>query len=276
MVFSDQTMVNFRAADADSFARITAALAHWDDIDVHVRDRVITSSGHGFSGIARKKLLEILQGRCEEVGVSLRFQAEVRDEAGLARHGLADADVIVAADGVNSAWRAGHAGQFGPDLDTRSAKYIWLGTSLPLDAFTFYFVENAHGVFQAHCYRFDADTSTFIVECDEASWTPRRLRPPRPAADGRGLRALFGRWLDGHRLGRTRRRPRRRGPASCGCATAPGSTTGWCSSATPRTPPISRSARAPSWPWRTPSRWRGCWPARSRWPRRSASTSRSG
>jgi anthraniloyl-CoA monooxygenase len=200
VVFSDQTMVNFRAADAESFARITAALAHWDDIDVHVRDRVITSSGHGFSGIARKKLLEILQGRCEEVGVTLHFQSEVRDETGLVRHGLADADVVIAADGVNSAWRAGDARHFEPDLDTRTAKYIWLGTSLPLDAFTFYFVENAHGVFQAHCYRFDADTSTFIVECDEASWRRAgfdRLDLPQTVA---ACEALFAPWLAGHRL----------------------------------------------------------------------------
>ncbi len=200
VVFSDQTMVNFRAADAESFDRITAALAHWDDIDVHVRDRVITSSGHGFSGIARKKLLEILQGRCEEVGVTLRFQTEVRDEAGLGRHGLADADVVIAADGVNSAWRAAHAGHFEPDLDSRTAKYIWLGTSLPLDAFTFYFVENAHGVFQAHCYRFDADTSTFIVECDETSWRRAgldRLDLPQTVA---ACETLFASWLNGHRL----------------------------------------------------------------------------
>jgi anthraniloyl-CoA monooxygenase len=200
VVFSDQTMGNFQAVDAASFTRITASLAHWDDIDVHVRNRVVSSSGHGFSGIARKTLLAILQTRCEEVGVTLRFQTAVRDEADLERHGLADADVVVAADGVNSAWRTGHAAQFEPDLDTRTARYIWLGTTLPLDAFTFYFVENAHGVFQAHCYRFDAETSTFIVECDEASWR-------RAGFDGLDLgqtvaacEGLFAPWLGGHRL----------------------------------------------------------------------------
>ena len=158
VVFSDQTMENFRAADAVTFDQITASLAHWDDIDVHVRDRVITSSGHGFSGIARKKLLNILQARCEALGVTLQFQADLRDDAGLARYGLAGADLIVAADGVNSAMRARHAAHFGPDLDVRTAKYIWLGTTFPFEAFTFYFVENAHGVFQAHCYRFDGET----------------------------------------------------------------------------------------------------------------------
>src|SRR5688500_2493308 len=102
VVFSDQTMGNFRAADAPTFEQITASLAHWDDIDVHVRDRVITSSGHGFSGIARKKLLNILQSRCEALGVTLQFQADLKNDAGLARYGPADADLSVAAHGVNS------------------------------------------------------------------------------------------------------------------------------------------------------------------------------
>ena len=200
VVFSDQTMGNFRAADADTFERITASLAHWDDIDVHVRGRTITSSGHGFSGIARKQLLHILHVRCEELGVRLHFQTEVRDDATLARYGIADADLVIAADGVNSALRARHAAHFGPDLDVRTAKYIWLGTTLPLDAFTFYFVENAHGVFQAHCYRFDRETSTFIVECDEASWRNAgfdRLDLPATIA---ACEALFAPWLNGHGL----------------------------------------------------------------------------
>src|SRR5688572_29662932 len=193
-------MENFSAADAITFDQITASLAHWDDIDVHVRDRVITSSGHGFSGIARKKLLNILQARCEALGVTLQFQADLKDIADLARYGLAGADLIVAADGVNSALRARHAAEFGPDLDVRTAKYIWLGTTVPFDAFTFYFVENAHGVFQAHCYRFDAGTSTFIVECDDASWRRAgfdRLDLDRTVA---ACETLFAPWLSGHRL----------------------------------------------------------------------------
>ena len=200
VVFSDQTLENFRAADTVTFDQITASLAHWDDIDVHVRDRVITSSGHGFAGIARKKLLNLLQARCEALGVTLHFQADLRDAAGLALYGLAGANLIVAADGVNSALRARHAEHFGPDLDVRTARYIWLGTAFPFEAFTFYFVENAHGVFQAHCYRFDAETSTFIVECDDASWRSAgfdRLDLPGTVA---ACENLFGPWLNGHRL----------------------------------------------------------------------------
>ncbi len=210
VVFSDQTLENFRAADAVTCDQIVSSLAHWDDIDVHVRDRVITSGGHGFSGIARKKLLNILQARCEALGVVLKFHTDLRDDAprladapgqaDLAGYGLADADLIVAADGVNSAMRGRHAAHFGPDLDVRSARYIWLGTTFPFEAFTFYFVENAHGVFQAHCYRFDNETSTFIVECDEASWRSAgfdRLDLPGTVA---ACETLFNRWLNGHRL----------------------------------------------------------------------------
>ena len=200
VVFSDQTLENFRAADPETCYDITASFAHWDDIDVHVHDRVITSSGHGFAGIARRKLLQILQQRAAELGVILRFQTEVADERELAGVGLTDLDLIVAADGANSALRARHAGHFGPDLDVRSARYIWLGTTFPFDAFTFYFVENEHGVFQAHCYRFDEAHSTFIVECDERSWRSAGFDRRDLEETIAACEMMFGRWLNGHRL----------------------------------------------------------------------------
>jgi anthraniloyl-CoA monooxygenase len=200
VVFSDQTLENFRAADPASFERITASFAHWDDIDVHIRGRVISSSGHGFAGIARRKLLNILQERCAALGVPVRFETDLKSDEDLARLGLGDADVIVAADGINSAVRARHAAAFQPDLAVGKARFIWLGTTFPFEAFTFYFVENEHGVFQAHCYRFDEHTSTFIVECDEASW--RRAGFDRLDLDGSvaACEELFAPWLEGHRL----------------------------------------------------------------------------
>jgi len=199
VVFSDQTLENFRAADRPTCDRITSSFAHWDDIDVHIRDRVITSSGHGFAGIARKKLLNILQTRCTELGVVIRFETEAKDND-LDRHGLGDADVIVAADGINSAVRARHAAHFDPFLHKGRARFIWLGTTFPFQAFTFYFVQNEHGVFQAHCYRFDEHTSTFIVECDEDSW--RQAGYDALDLDGTvaACEALFAPWLKGHRL----------------------------------------------------------------------------
>jgi anthraniloyl-CoA monooxygenase len=200
VVFSDQTLENFRAADPDTCDRIASSFAHWDDIDVHIHGRVITSSGHGFAGIARRELLHILQERAAGLGVTLRFQTEVADQRDLARLGLTNLDLIVAADGANSTIRARGAEHFHPDLDVRSARYIWLGTTFPFEAFTFYFVENEHGVFQAHCYRFDEGTSTFIVECDERSW--RNAGFDRLDLDGTiaACERMFGRWLMGHRL----------------------------------------------------------------------------
>ena len=200
VVFSDQTLENFRAADEPTFRAITDNFAHWDDIDVFVRDRRITSGGHGFSGIARKKLLQILQERAAALGVSLRFGIDVHDDSDLPSLGLADADLIVAADGINSTIRRKYAEHFQPDLDERTARFVWLGTTFPFDAFTFYFVENEHGVFQAHCYRFDDKTSTFIVECDEASWRSLGLDKTDTPQTIAACEAMFGKWLGGHRL----------------------------------------------------------------------------
>lgn len=194
VVFSDQTLENFRLADEPTFRSITENFAHWDDIDVFVHGRRVTSGGHGFSGIARKKLLHILQSRAGELGVNLSFCTE-GDEGS-----IPDADLVIAADGINSAIRARFAEHFKPDLDSRSARFIWLGTTFPFDAFTFYFVENEHGVFQAHCYRFDDRTSTFIVECDEASWRSAGFDRMDTAQTIAACEAMFGEWLAGHRL----------------------------------------------------------------------------
>ena len=194
VVFSDQTLENFRIADEPTFRAITNNFAHWDDIDVFVHGRRITSGGHGFSGIARKKLLNILQERAAGLGVQLRFCTEVGSVTDL------NAALIVAADGINSAVRRQLGKQFKPDLDARTARYVWFGTTFPFDAFTFYFVENEHGVFQAHCYRFDDQLSTFIVECDEESWRKAgldRMDTPQTIA---ACEAMFGEWLDGHPL----------------------------------------------------------------------------
>jgi anthraniloyl-CoA monooxygenase len=200
VVFSDQTLENLERADGPTCAAIADSFAHWDDIDIHFRGRTITSGGHGFSGIARRRLLGILQERARELGVDLRFQSDVPSLAALAEHGLADADLIIAADGVNSTIRRELAHCFRPDLDVRTARYIWLGTTLRLDAFTFIFVETEHGVFQVHGYRFDADHSTFIVECDEASWRAAGLDRLDSAQSIRFCEQLFAPWLRGHPL----------------------------------------------------------------------------
>ncbi|MDB4951772.1 MAG: salicylyl-CoA 5-hydroxylase [Gemmatimonadetes bacterium] len=200
VVFSDQTLGNLQGADPESYAAITGSFAHWDDIDVHVRGATITSGGHGFSGIARRRLLQILQARAAELGVEVRYQAEVRDDGDLPALGLGDADLVVAADGVSSGVRRRHADVFRPDVDVRTARYTWLGTTRLFDAFTFLFVENEHGVFQAHAYRFDEGHSAFIVECDEASWRAAGLDGADTDTSIAFCERLFAPWLEGHRL----------------------------------------------------------------------------
>ena len=200
VVFSDQTLGNLREADPASYEAITASFAHWDDIDVHVRGETITSGGHGFSGIGRKRLLQILQQRAAELGVEIRFGTEARDDGDLPALGLDDADLVVGADGVNSGVRRRHAEVFQPDLDVRSVRYTWLGTTRLFDAFTFLFAENQHGVFQAHAYRFDEGHSAFIVECDEASWRAAGLDRAGPDESIAYCEGLFSPWLEGHAL----------------------------------------------------------------------------
>ena len=201
VVFSDQTLENFRDADETTYREIVDHFAHWDDIDVFVGDSVITSGGHGFSGIARRTLLEILYQRATALGVDVRFNCNVDNLASLATiAGCNDADLIIAADGVSSAIRNERAAVFKPRLDVRPAKFVWFGTTRPFDAFTFFFVENEFGVFQAHCYRFEAGLSTFIVECDEASWCRAGLDHADTAATIVICERMFAKWLDGHHL----------------------------------------------------------------------------
>jgi anthraniloyl-CoA monooxygenase len=209
VVFSDATLENLAAADPETHQQITDHFAHWDDIDIHFRGRTITSGGHGFSGIARKELLRILQERARSLGVELRFECEANDA--LIGQLAERSDLLVAADGSNSAVRRRYADAFEPDLDERTARFIWLGTPLPLGAFTFIFVENEHGVYQAHAYRFDRELSTFIVECDERSWRSAGWDQLDADASARACEQLFAPWLEGrpllHNAGHQRQAP---------------------------------------------------------------------
>ncbi|PWT74043.1 MAG: bifunctional salicylyl-CoA 5-hydroxylase/oxidoreductase [Proteobacteria bacterium] len=195
VVFSDATLGNFAAADPETHAQILRSFHHWDDIDIFFKGEKITSGGHGFCGIARKKLLNILQGRAQALGVHIQYETEITDDAA-----FADADLIVAADGVNSAIRREYAEQFQPDIDVRKCRYIWLGSHKRLDAFTFAFEETPWGWFQLHAYRFDADTSTFIVETREENWLSAGLDRADQAASIAFCERLFGKYLDGNRL----------------------------------------------------------------------------
>ena len=201
VVFSDQALENFRDADDETYRQLVQHFAHWDDIDVVIGDTTVTSGGHGFSGIARRTLLDILYRRAEALGVNIRFNCNVDNlEAIEPIDGCANADLVVAADGVNSAIRLERASAFRPQLDVRPARFVWFGTTRPFDAFTFFFAENENGVFQAHCYRFEAGLSTFIVECDEESWRRAGLDCADTAETIAICEQMFARWLDGHHL----------------------------------------------------------------------------
>jgi anthraniloyl-CoA monooxygenase len=195
VVFSDQTLTSFREADYKTYAEIGESLVQWDAIDVYVKDRLVRCGGHVFAGVARRRLLQILQRRCAELGVDLRFQVEVDDPAE-----LAGADLLIAADGVNSGVRARYAAAFEPRLSEGAARFIWFGTDLLLDAFTFIFRENEHGLFQVHAYPFDGTTATFIVECAEATWRRAGLDQADEAASLAYCEALFADHLRGRRL----------------------------------------------------------------------------
>ena len=193
VVFSEQTLGNFAAADPESYSAIEDHFARWDDIDIHFRGTTTTSGGHGFVGIARQTLLDILRRRAESLGVRLCYRSEVTEAD-------VPGDVIVAADGVNSGVRRRHAEAFEPDLDVRTARYVWLGTTRRFDAFTFIIVETPAGVFQAHAYRFDQSRSAFIVECDERSWLAAGLDRMDIDRTIAACQEMFAPWLDGHPL----------------------------------------------------------------------------
>jgi anthraniloyl-CoA monooxygenase len=196
VVFSDQTVDNLTANDPPSAAIIAAEFAHWDDIDVHIRGETITSGGHGFIGIGRKRLLEILQDRARELGVVLRFNAECDPADAKWR----DYDLVIASDGANSRFRDAQADAFGVDIDVRANKFVWLGTSKVFDAFTFAFEETPHGWVWAHAYRFAPDASTFIVECSEKTWRGLGFDRMDQVQSIAACEGLFGKYLDGHAL----------------------------------------------------------------------------
>ena len=196
VVFSDQTLGNLQAADPKSAAQILDAFNHWDDVEVNLRGSRIVSGGHGFCGIGRKRLLNILQARCEEEGVELVFETEVKSAEAYA----GDADLVIAADGLNSRVRAEFASVFQPDIDLRTNRFVWLGTTKLFDAFTFAFEQTVSGWWNAHAYRFDDTHSTFIVEAPEHVWAGDGLDRMEKEEAIAFCETLFAKQLDGHPL----------------------------------------------------------------------------
>jgi anthraniloyl-CoA monooxygenase len=198
VVFSDQTLQNLKVADPVSAQLIGDAFNHWDDIEVFYKGRSVRSGGHGFCGIGRKRLLNILQERCLALGVDLVFETDVTDDQALARQ--YDADLVIASDGLNSRVRTRYASTYKPDIDTRECRFVWLGTKKTFDAFTFAFEQTEHGWFQAHAYKFDGETSTFIVETPEEVWKAHGIDAMSQDEGIAFCEKLFASYLDGNAL----------------------------------------------------------------------------
>jgi anthraniloyl-CoA monooxygenase len=205
VVFSDETLAAFEAADPPSYKTIADSFARWADIDIYYRGTVERSGGHGFSALGRMRLLNILQARAEEVGVQLNFRTESPTHEEL----MASHDLVIAADGVNSAVRAAYPDTFGTTPEGRFSKFMWLGTDLVFEAFTFHIVETEWGIFQIHGYPYDETMSTFIVETDEATWRRAGFDATEDKVFAPGendeeaierFREMFAEQLQGHRL----------------------------------------------------------------------------
>ena len=194
VVLSDQMLGALHRADPTTATQINESFNHWDDIEVHFQGRCIRSSGHGFCGIGRKRLLNILQERCRELGVDLRFSVDSASVEDI------DADLIIAADGLNSRVRTQYAATYEPDIDLRQCRFVWLGTTRAFDAFTFAIEHTRWGWFQAHAYRFDAEMSTFIVEAPESVWRAAGLEDMSKEDGIAFCERLFAKYLDGHAL----------------------------------------------------------------------------
>lgn len=198
VVFSDATLENLQQVDPVSARLISDAFNHWDDVEVHFKGQTVRSAGHGFIGIGRKKLLNILQKRCEDIGVNLVFETRVDDDQRIAQE--YDADLIIASDGLNSRIRERYAQTYQPDIDVRNCRFVWLGIEKQFDAFTFAFVETPHGWFQAHAYQFEPGMSTFIVETRDETWHAAGLDKMSQTDGIAYCEELFKPWLGGKKL----------------------------------------------------------------------------
>ncbi|TCZ58696.1 bifunctional salicylyl-CoA 5-hydroxylase/oxidoreductase [Roseicella aquatilis] len=210
VVFSDATLDAFAAADPPSYRAIAESFAYWDDIEVHARGAVHRIGGNGFCGCARTTLLRLLQDRARSLGVDLRFGEEARPDD------FPDADLIVAADGINSPIRTRLADHFQPEIGLRPNRFAWMGSTRPFDAFTFFFKERPEGIFIAHCYQYAPGASTWVMETDPETFARAGLEGMGETESARFLEGIFAEELQGHRLLTNRSHWRRFPQIRCG------------------------------------------------------------
>jgi anthraniloyl-CoA monooxygenase len=194
VVFSDETLDTFEKYDLESYRSITQSFAYWDDIAIHHKGTVHRVGGNGFCGCSRVTLLRLLHERARALGVELKFQTEYDPNT------TGDADLVVAADGINSRLRETHAASFKPSVDLRPNKFAWMGSTRPFDAFTFFFRETEYGIFIAHCYQYEPGYSTWVMETDPETWEKAGLDKLGEAESARFLEGVFAEELAGHKL----------------------------------------------------------------------------
>ncbi|GBD44455.1 Salicyloyl-CoA 5-hydroxylase [bacterium HR40] len=195
VVFSDSTLDSFEATDRPSYEAIRDNFAYWDDIEVHFKGTVHRIGGNGFCGCSRVSLLAILHERCRQLGVRLHFRREIES-----LDALSDYHLVVAADGVNSRFRETFRDHFRPEVDLRPNRFAWMGSTRPLDAFTFFFRETPWGLFIAHCYQYEKGRSTWVLETDPETFARAGLEGKSEEESARFLEGVFADELGGHRL----------------------------------------------------------------------------
>src|SRR3979411_1937462 len=196
VVVSVHAVDTFENYDRESYRAIIGHFAYWDDIEIHFRGTTHRIGGNGFCGCARGTLLKILGRRARALGVEIKYQTEVSplDPA------IRDADLVVVADGINSRMRDAFADRFKPNVDLRPNFFSWMGSTRPFDAFTFFFREPEQGIFIAHCYQYEPQRSTWIIETDPRTFARAGLDRLDEAASARFVETRFADELQGHRL----------------------------------------------------------------------------
>lgn len=195
VVFSDETLGEFLKKDMRSYELIRSKFAYWDDIIIARDGQEVSIAGNGFCGCSRKTLLQLLHQRCEEEGVNLHFEANVDDLSQ-----FSNSDVIVACDGLSSQTRAQFEADFGTKVELKKNKFVWMGSTKPLDAFTYFFKETEHGAFAAHTYQYEEGMSTWIFECAPETWEKFQFDTYNEEDTVQKLQELFKTELDGHSL----------------------------------------------------------------------------
>lgn len=195
VVFSDETLGEFLKRDMKSYELIRSKFAYWDDIIIARDGESVTIAGNGFCGCSRKTLLQLLQQRCLEEGVNLHFEQNVDDLSQ-----FADSDIILATDGIGSAIRTQYQKEFGTKIELKKNRFVWLGSTKPLDAFTYFFRSTPHGTIVAHSYQYEKGMSTWIFECSDETWQKHGFEVTNEADTMAKIAEIFKDELDGHPL----------------------------------------------------------------------------